>query len=845
MSYQQWTLSHTYVHAAQGRALVSASTPAHPGITSGGVGHLITPQSWVLVLIGVVLVGVITARARGGSKDVRRISKAVAKGMGSKQQSGGTLERALGGLFRALWRFVTGREMNGRAASNAGLFRPGRRPLSVTVNQMPVSQLGSIALPAPPVRPALPPGPSASVSRWRGWVDAHPLPGALNGAVRHTGAAAVWLGGTSTAALRGVAATTGATRRVLKTWGTWPYACRALMRFAVLAAAFGLWRHPAVAELSMAALALVLVLASATGPAGLGLWHSPPQGDDRIYGPALWAAVRVVLGQQEEEYMDGWLHLDSDLSQDGAQIRLALPVSFAGTELERQQLDHLVNTRVPGEWVSRWHLMRGKHFATWTRKPKPKPKPECPDFVDFFDPEIQAAIRACGKGEIVIGRDEHNRIVIRRLTGETAHWALSVGSGGGKSAFNQMVIAQLIRQGYHIVIVDVKRVSLSCYIGVSGCYIYNDPMAPQDMRDAVDWVVNEMEARSAVLEVQPDIDFPGLACFLEEATELSVISKDWWDDNRKATKDKDGPAESAADPMWSRVGTGARLGRQMWASFVLITQDFRDQVFGGKGLRNAFPLKFMGNFNAQQWKNVINTTPVPESYTKAGRMMLVEGAVQQGWVQTCYGSPDALRAWAIQERERTDFDPTAGLFGTPPAPSSKRLPRLLRAASRDKLPEATWKALEGSEAGSVPGGGVTSRSHDVARDALLPAQRDALDDGPSDALPGAGRHRAEGQQDAVASWRSDATDAAEPETDDAVEDVEELLTLAEISRRLEERGITLSDVTMRQHKARRKDGENQFPSGTEVGKKTLYTMAEIVEYYADEIKAQWSNLVEE
>ncbi|MGP4001424.1 hypothetical protein [Streptomyces sp. 8N706] len=66
---------------------------------------------------------------------------------------------------------------------------------------------------------------------------------------------------------------------------------------------------------------------------------------------------------------------------------------------------------------------------------KPKPKPEPPEKADFFSDEVQNAIAKCAPGQIVLGMDERNRPVIKEMTGETAMWALSVGSGRGKSSF--------------------------------------------------------------------------------------------------------------------------------------------------------------------------------------------------------------------------------------------------------------------------------------------------------------------------------------------------------------------------------------------------------------------------
>uniref|UniRef100_UPI0004CD8BD8 hypothetical protein n=1 Tax=Streptomyces sp. NRRL S-1896 TaxID=1463893 RepID=UPI0004CD8BD8 len=165
-------------------------------------------------------------------------------------------------------------------------------------------------------------------------------------------------------------------------------------------------------------------------------------------------------------------------------------------------------------------------------------EPECPERVGFFDPEIQEAIATCKKGEVVVGKDAFGRVIVKELgDSETPHWALSVGTGGGKSAFCQMVIAQLIRQGYFIIPADVKRVSVENYIGLPGVFIYNDPKNPQDMRAAIEWFKDEIDARAAVSESDRSIEFPGMLLVVEESNEFADISRDWWDDNRKTSKD--------------------------------------------------------------------------------------------------------------------------------------------------------------------------------------------------------------------------------------------------------------------------------------------------------------------
>ncbi|MQS18236.1 hypothetical protein F7Q99_40175, partial [Streptomyces kaniharaensis] len=78
----------------------------------------------------------------------------------------------------------------------------------------------------------------------------------------------------------------------------------------------------------------------------------------------LKAALHLAPEAQKEE----WLTIPDRLEDEGAQVILALPEHFLGSPRERQGLDEIVNTRLPGDWVSEWRLMAGGHRAVWTAR---------------------------------------------------------------------------------------------------------------------------------------------------------------------------------------------------------------------------------------------------------------------------------------------------------------------------------------------------------------------------------------------------------------------------------------------------------------------------------------------
>ncbi|MER7659815.1 hypothetical protein [Streptomyces albidoflavus] len=766
-----------------------------------------------LTIIGALfLVGMLAdgANKRGGTGDKTDWKKADQAVVGVFKKLFGTIAA----LFKAVWailRFYGGRELRGEPRSDATWFRAGTPTTPV---KAPVVSMESVALAPPKVSLVKPKRrqPSPWARQAADWFESYRGRGAaaLDRAVR----TALWLARMVGKVCRAVLAVCralkaaygftapilGTLARALRGWHCWPYAARGLARLVLTAALVGLavpaWRTWTI-------VGLVVVAAGAFALAHR--FRPTPPGDDAVYGPRIWAILRDDLDLPDDEPRENWMRLPASLAAPDARIVIRLPWTWRGSEGDRENLSALVNSRLPGEWVARVSLTGETFTAVYTHKPPPKPpapEPTPPDSVDFFDAEIQEAIANCKRGQIVIGRDAFGQIITKSMgEGETPHWALSVGTGGGKSAFCQMVIAQLIAQGYYILAADVKRVSVANYIGVVGCYIYNDPMNPQDMRAGIDWFKEEIAARSAVSEVDPTAEFPGILCLIEEANEFADVSREWWDDNRKTRADDFGPADRAADPVWGTVASGARLGRHVYGNILAVFQDLRDQALGGKGLRNLFRLKFMGNFNKNSWDNVVGTKPVPESLDKAGRMMIVEGNAQY-WVQTLYGTPDALRAWAIEARERTAFVEGAGLYGTPPKPSPKTLPRLLQGVSRDKLPEGLRGASEGGLSDETAGRGVTPEG-DVTPG--VTPQRDRLR-----LIPG--QAGAEGSQDPLAA--------------------PVLLSVAELAREMQARGYVIEAELIRQHKSRRDKGNgNGFPVGIGEGRDEKFTVDQLIAFY--------------
>ncbi|MFG2211989.1 hypothetical protein [Streptomyces sp. NPDC048638] len=472
---------------------------------------------------------------------------------------------------------------------------------------------------------------------------------------------------------------------------------------------------------------------------------------------------------------------------DRSYVAIKLPDGWHDTGDFKDQLRQMVQERMGGDenvlWKGAWNLKKHPFNVVFTPQ-KPQPKLEPPEKVDFFSDLVQKAIAACEPGQLVLGIDDHQRPVIKEMTGETAMWALSVGSGGGKSSFLQMIITQLVRQRATVIGIDVKMASINCFEGVEGVHLYTDPGNIGDMRSAISWAAREVEARNYVKKGNPRKNFDRLTLILEEGNEFGDASKEWWNEN----KEKGDPA---SDPIWGDIASIMRMGRHVNVTIIGVFQDLREAAVGSRGLRNMFRMILMGNFNANQWKMIVNTTPVPESVDRAGRMMIIEGN-RRVWIQVPYADPEDFRTHSMELRTKLGYS-TEDLYGAPPARSPQRLPSLLQ--------KSTPLFTKDANSGWAPA--ISAGQGEGEQPAVSMAKETPL------ALEG-----------------EDVPDVVDGPVGEPVE----LLPLAEISRRLADEGIEVSPELMRQHKRRR----NNFPSGQLVDGKELFALDDLAAYYRPE-----------
>ena len=788
-------------HAAGHTAAQPRPAPAANHGLVLNVGSLHLPVTWGLVgLVGIVLLCVFADKAGKGKRSGAAADKAI------EEAVWGTA-KAVWGLLRFLARLLSGLPLRASAErTDATWFRPGTAPQRT--QQQPKVDLASLA---PGVTLRKRPAPRPWVRRLVLAVQSY------QGRAARVLACLAWcfrqalrVGRAVRTAHRAVWPVIALAARTLRAWGRWPYTARAAARIGLLGALVGLavpaWRGWTITGLSFALVVLVAVVARAAHRPG------PQLGDDAVYGPRIWAILRDDLSLPEDEPRENWLLLPPSLADPAARIIIRLPWTWRGGEIDRNNLTALINSRLPGEWVPRVTLTGETFTAVYTHKPAPVVVPEAvpPAFVDVFDPKVQEILANLGPEEFYLGQNEDDQPVIQKMSGEQAHWALSVGSGGGKSAFMQFLAVQMVMKRGTILPIDPKMISLTPLLDVEGVHPYVDPTNSGDMRAALLWAAEVVKARNYEKKKGIRTEFDPLYIIMEECNELADILKEEY----TATKQSGDPA---GDPIWREgVAKSLRLGREVNVHIIAVFQDFKDNQFGGVSLMPLFPMKILGSYNERQWKRLFGTgIPMIPTVKKAGRMVLLldDGTVNR--IQTPYVAFDpekskdenqkaayATLAAYYKDLRATHGYSAEGLYVPPPAPSPEEMPALLRLLSRDDIDglqggvEGPWEGAYGDKAAgelSPEDGDVTAR-RDAFR--LIPGQ--------------AGTRAASGAP----------ADLTAPPV---------LLTVAEIGREMRSLGYDIKDNTIRQHKTRRET--TGFPEGITVNGAERWVLSQVIHFY--------------
>ncbi|MCY0922346.1 hypothetical protein OS965_30010 [Streptomyces sp. H27-G5] len=317
--------------------------------------------------------------------------------------------------------------------------------------------------------------------------------------------------------------------------------------------------------------------------------------------------------------------------RENAVLAVQLPPEAELGDGEQLRIKSLVSRRIPGEWEPHWDHQN--FVVTFRQPPKPPSKVTFGDVRDLMD-ELPAH-------KALLGLGTRAEKILIDFDAETPHVALSIGTGGGKSATLRSIIAQMARKGAErIIIIDPKLISQDCFDCVPGIEIYTEL---DEQWEAVAEFMQEMERRYQIKKRDKTATFPRWILICEEQNDFAEESYQHWSDVKKK-------GDPAKPPVFGNIARVLFKGRQADMNVVSVYQRMTARASGGTELRDQYGAKIMARFSPQAWNSLVGTTPRPKSSRHNGRALVVIGGDQRQ-CQMAFLTEDEARDYALNGRE--------------------------------------------------------------------------------------------------------------------------------------------------------------------------------------------------
>lgn len=321
----------------------------------------------------------------------------------------------------------------------------------------------------------------------------------------------------------------------------------------------------------------------------------------------LAATLAPVLGADAGELERG-IKTPGAGGKDRSSVLVPLPDHYAGRADQVKDLVRVVGQRVGGEWDADLNLKRHPFYCLLTPTPAP------PGSLRLAD--VLPAIEATTQDKPILGLGTRSEVIRLDFTGEIAHLAASIGTGGGKSSFLRYLIAQFAYHGVsRTTVIDTKMVSLQGMEDVPGVRIH---VEIEDCWSVIEQERAEMDRRYQELRLNPKATFPRRVLVLEEQNAFAKETQIRWDMIRPK-----GSGKTA--PVWANIGLLLLKARQVNMNLVGVYQRMDADACGGGTYRDQYGLKLLSRFGPQAWDMLVGTRPRGVSSVIQGRALAVMG----------------------------------------------------------------------------------------------------------------------------------------------------------------------------------------------------------------------------
>lgn len=306
-----------------------------------------------------------------------------------------------------------------------------------------------------------------------------------------------------------------------------------------------------------------------------------------------------------------WVRVDEDFrDNEAAKIRIQLPPEWIGDEGDKERMVRLVAARLNLEELSpSWSWTNGNHTVEFSVPAKP------PKLVSFEDG--LAALEGLDEESLAMGLGSRGKREVFSLALDSPHLLIAGGSGAGKSELLAYLVAQFMRRGYGVAVLDAKFTSHMWLRSVPGVLYASEG---QELHEALVWLDSELMRRARFVAKGGDpATLVPIVAMLEEMNGASNRLRAYWGQIK-------GQGDPQMSPALTALANLASMGRELRVHILMAGQSLTAKSVGGPEGRENFGGRALGRATAAQWRMLApQIKPAPTKRQQPGRWHLVVG----------------------------------------------------------------------------------------------------------------------------------------------------------------------------------------------------------------------------
>ncbi|MFD3941146.1 type IV secretory system conjugative DNA transfer family protein, partial [Streptomyces sp. NPDC058618] len=286
-------------------------------------------------------------------------------------------------------------------------------------------------------------------------------------------------------------------------------------------------------------------------------------------------------------------------------------------------LEHLIATRIPGDWVSQFQLYGKVHWAKFMHKPKPKIKPQLPKYV--------AWIPSMDPFRVMLGQTHQGPYYVD-MGSATPHWGVSGGTGDGKTTALLIPAVHARQHGALVDCITLKTNAFEDIEGESGIRVHKT--GADAVAALAEFYVSMKAAENLRGTPEGDTLRPRYL-LIDEFGSFVLAAKLWW---------KYGIGGKGIPPFEAWFHMTLMQGRSSNHRIIVGAHTFSREMFGSTEVRDLVGTKaLMGPYSDSKWLVTFGAVEKVEydSNVKGRGAVGITGQKDIHEIQYAYITPEA------------------------------------------------------------------------------------------------------------------------------------------------------------------------------------------------------------